>query len=84
MNSEKLAQLAMNDNGFIFDPSSGYSYTSNETGLLILKALQMGKSEADIIAELVELYEVSEDQVHSDMEHYYRMLEALKLVQTDE
>ena len=84
MNSEKLVQLAMNDNGFIFDPSSGYSYTSNETGLLILKALQMGKSEADIIAELVELYEVSQDQVRSDLDHYYRMLEALKLVQTDE
>lgn len=84
MNSENLAQLAMNDNGFIFDPSSGYSYTSNETGLLVLKALQQGRSEDEIILEMVELYEVSQDQVRSDLDHYYRMLEALKLVKIDD
>ncbi len=84
MKSDYMAQLAMNDNGFIFDPNSGYSYTSNETGLLVLRALQQGKSEDEIIRELVELYEVTQDQVRSDLDHYFLMLEAYKLVKTDE
>ena len=29
MNTDKMKNLAVNDNGFVFDPSSGYSYSVN-------------------------------------------------------
>lgn len=81
MDSSKLQNLAMNDNGFIFDPNTGYSYTSNETGLYILKLMSMGKTKAEIRAEIMAEYDVSEDNFNSDYEHYLLMLEALSLVE---
>lgn len=81
MNSDKLKNLAMNDNGFIFDPESGYSYTSNETGLFILKQLVAGLERKDIFKALSEVYEVSEDNFNSDYDHYLLMLEALDMVE---
>lgn len=81
MNSDKLKNLAMNDNGFIFDPESGYSYTSNETGLFILKQLAAGLDRKEIFKALSEQYEVSEDNFNSDYDHYMLMLEALDMVE---
>lgn len=71
----------MNDNGFIFDPASGYSYTSNETGLYIMKLLAQGKDKEAICQQFMADYEVSEDNFNSDFEHYMLMLEALALVE---
>lgn len=81
MDYSKLQNLAMNDNGFIFDPSSGYSYTSNETGLYIMKLLAQGKDKDAICEQLMAEYEVSTDNFSSDFEHYMLMLEALALVE---
>ena len=81
MDSSKLQNLAMNDNGFIFDPNTGYSYTSNETGLYILKLMSMGKTKAEIRAEIMAEYDVSEDNFDSDYEHYLLMLDAVSLVE---
>ncbi len=80
MNTEKLSNLAMNDNGFIFDPESGYSYTANETGIFILKRMAAGMKQQEIFEQLSEVYEVSEDNFNSDFSHYMLMLEALGLV----
>jgi hypothetical protein len=81
MNFSNLQNLAMNDNGFIFDPNTGYSYTSNETGILILKLLAEGKEKEAIKARLIAEFEVNEDNFESDFEHFMLMLEALALVE---
>jgi hypothetical protein len=81
MNFSNLQNLAMNDNGFIFDPNTGYSYTSNETGILILKLLAEGKEKEAIKARLLAEFEVNEDNFESDFEHFMLMLEALALVE---
>lgn len=81
MNTDKLKELAMNDNGFIFDPNSGYSYTTNETGMFILKHMANGKDTDDICRALCEEYECTEDHFHSDFDHFLLMLEALNLVE---
>ncbi len=80
MDFSKLQNLAMNDNGFIFDPNTGYSYTSNETGLYILKEMAAGKDKAAIREQIMADYDVSEDNFNSDYEHYLMMLGALSLV----
>ena len=45
----KLERLAINDEGFIFDPETGNSYTVNKTGLFIIKLLKEGKNEEEIV-----------------------------------
>ncbi|MDZ4182556.1 MAG: PqqD family protein [Candidatus Cloacimonadaceae bacterium] len=80
MNTDKLKELAMNDNGFVFDPGSGSSYTVNETGLRILKHLAQGLSKSEIKDKIQGEYEISEDHFNSDFEHYVLMLESLDLI----
>ncbi len=81
VNTDQLMTLAVNKNGFIFDPENGISYTVNETGLFILQQMQKGQQEQEIIASLCEEYEVLPDQVRSDLEHYCAMLKSLNLVE---
>ncbi len=80
MNTDQLMTLAVNKNGFIFDPENGISYTVNETGLFILQQMQKGRNDQEIIAALDEEYDVASDQARSDLEHYKAMLKALHLV----
>lgn len=81
MNTDRVHSLAMNENGFIFDPASGYSYSANETGLMILKLLGTGLEKDEIIAKLTEEYDVRHDDCASDLEHYFLMLESLDLIE---
>jgi hypothetical protein len=81
MNTDQLMTLAVNKNGFIFDPENGVSYTVNDTGLFILKHLQKGVNNEEIIKLLTDEYEVNSESVRSDMEHYMAMLKALHLVE---
>ncbi|GAB1467912.1 hypothetical protein MASR2M64_06040 [Candidatus Cloacimonadota bacterium] len=81
MNTDQLMTLAVNKNGFIFDPENGISYTVNDTGLFILKHLQKGVDKDDIISLITEEYDVNIENARSDMEHYMAMLKALRLVE---
>ncbi len=71
----KISRLAMNDEGFIFDPETGNSYTVNETGLFILRKLKEGLSPAEISMALSEEYRVSFEEAERDVEEF---LEDLK------
>ena len=67
MDIEKLSNLAISESGFIFDPSTGNSYSCNETGLLIVNAVKNGKTPSEITAEIVEEFEVSYDDAEIDV-----------------
>lgn len=81
MNTSKMANLAMNDNGFIFDPVTGFSYTANESGLFILRHLLAGLSKEEVLTALNEEYDCVEHHPESDIDHFILMLEAYDLVE---
>mgnify|MGYP000875690300 CR=1 FL=1 len=81
MNTDQLMTLAVNKNGFIFDPENGISYTVNDTGLFILNQMQKGLEQDAILQLLVDEYDVNIEHARSDMEHYMGMLKALRLVE---
>ena len=74
---DKLKRLALNEEGFIFDPETGNSFVTNETGLFILKKLREGLSEEEIVKALTEEYEVDEDTARRDL---YDFLEQLRIL----
>ncbi|NPB04077.1 MAG: HPr-rel-A system PqqD family peptide chaperone [Thermotogae bacterium] len=74
----KLHRLAISDEGFIFDPETGNSYTTNSTGIFILKLLKDGKSEEEILKAITEEYGVDEEEARRDL---YDFLEQLRLYQ---
>jgi hypothetical protein len=78
--AEKLSDLAINQEGFAFDPSTGDSFVINQTGLIVLQSLQDGIDEAKIARELAGQFDVTEDSALRDIGDFVSRLKMLKLV----
>ena len=50
--ASSIRRLAISESGFVFDPCSGRSFTVNDTGMEVLKALQEGLSFDSLRAQL--------------------------------
>lgn len=70
----KLNSLAISDNGFIFKPSTGESFTTNEMGLFIIQLLKENKSGEEIINAIIEEFEVDSVTVGKDLYEYLDFL----------
>ena len=77
----RLSRLAINDEGFIFDPETGNSFTVNETGLLVIKLLKEGKSEEEVVSALKEEYEVSEEEARRDLLDFIEQLRVFGILE---
>ena len=77
----KLQRLAVNDEGFIFDPETGNSYTVNKTGLFIIKLLKEGKSEEEIVKALSGKFDVSEEDARRDLVDFIEQLRLYGLLE---
>jgi len=53
-------KLAISETGFVFDPTTGESYSLNETGAEILNLLRDGKSDEEIKEYFIKHYEVDD------------------------
>jgi len=78
---EKLKRLALNEEGFIFDPETGNSFVTNKTGLFILKKLREGLSEEEIIKALTEEFEVDENTARRDFYDFEEQLRILGILE---
>jgi len=76
----RLKYLAINEEGFVFDPTTGESFTANQTGVFILKRLQEGKSEDQILDELLKEFDVSREQAERDLVDFIQKLKGLNLL----
>jgi hypothetical protein len=70
----KLNSLAISDNGFIFKPSTGESFTTNEIGLRIINFLKEGKSVEEIIQEITDEFDVDAIAAGRDVYEYLDFL----------
>jgi hypothetical protein len=77
---QKLAQLAINSEGFIFNPATGDSFQVSQTGLVILNGLRDGKSDDQIIRKLTDTYEVSLEEARHDLADFRGSLKTLGLI----
>jgi len=76
----KLNSLAISDNGFIFKPSTGESFTTNDMGLFIINLLKEGKSNQEIISAITEEFEVDAITAERDLYDYLDFLRAEKMI----
>ena len=76
----RLARLAINEEGFIFDPVTGNSFTTNQMGLWILKRLKEGKQVSDILAEMIEQFDVDAETAERDLTDFVEQLRHYKLI----
>jgi hypothetical protein len=73
----KLSRLALNDEGFVFDPATGDSFLSNRSGMLILRALCDGKTDSETVHALTEVYEVSQEDAERDVADFRSQLKSI-------
>jgi PqqD family protein of HPr-rel-A system len=77
----RLSRLAINDEGFIFDPETGNSFTVNGTGLFVIKLLKEGKGEEEIISALTQEYDVSEEEARRDLLDFVEQLRVFGILE---
>ncbi len=78
--NNRIARLAINEEGFVFDPQTGESFTVNQTGKVILKALMRSDSEESIILQLTEQFALSPQEAQADVRDFIHHLRAYQLI----
>jgi PqqD family protein of HPr-rel-A system len=82
MNIKK--SLAISDTGFVFDPSTGDSYTLNPTALEIIQLLKQNHSPEQITQVITKKYDVDESTFERYFYDFTGMLKQMQLVAPDE
>ena len=76
--------IAVSENGFVFNPASGESFTTNQVGLEILNLLRKGTEKAAIIATISEKFEADADLIEHDLNDFSEMIKQYHLHQHEE
>ncbi len=81
MGKQKISSsLALSENGFLFLPTTGETFTVNEMGKLILKYLQEGKDQQSIVDAITEEYDVEAEDLQRDYLDFMGQLKQFQLV----
>lgn len=81
VNHMKLkTNIATSENGFIFNPATGDSFTSNSIAAEILTYMKLGETETEIKQRILDTYEVESDQLERDWDDYMLQLKEANLL----
>ncbi len=75
------SNIAISDSGFIFNPSTGDSYSINQIGQDIIKMLQKNKTKEDIKKYILDNYLTDESTFEKDFYDFSNMLRTNKLIE---
>ena len=76
----RLAYLAINDQGFAFDPVSGDSFTLNDTASRIIHELAAGRNAEEAAGALADWFIVDIDEIKDDVRDFIEQLRYRGLV----
>jgi hypothetical protein len=77
------SNIAISDNGFLFNPETGDSYTVNMVARDIIRLMQGGISYQEIEPIMLGKYEVSDLMLERDYHDLIRTLEVHNLLETN-
>ncbi len=72
--------IAVSESGFIFDPSTGESFSMNNIGTEIVEYLKQDKSFEEIKKSMLEKYEVDSTSFEKYYYDFINSLQQLKLI----
>jgi len=72
--------IALSDSGFIFNPTSGDSFSTNPIGLEIIKLLKDGKGKEEVIQLLAAEYDAPDSTLEKDFNDFVSVLQNYQLV----
>jgi len=76
----RIEDLAINTNGFAFDPTTGETFTLNETAKEIIEALIKGMDEKKIAKKIAAEYDVAEEEAFNDVLDFKEKLKFYGLI----
>ena len=75
--------IAISENGFVFNPSTGDSFSLNPIGTDIIKLLKEEKLVSEIVTELCKKYEVEKYALENDINDFVFILEQYQLIENE-
>jgi hypothetical protein len=66
--------VAVSDSGFVFNPTTGDSFSVNPIGMEIISMMKDGKSHDEIIESILARYEAEKDTAEKDLQDFIEML----------
>ncbi|MDP2088813.1 MAG: PqqD family protein [Flavobacteriaceae bacterium] len=73
--------IAISENGFVFNPEIGTSFTTNSLGVAVLKQLKNLTTKEEIRASILKSYEVDGVTCEKDLDDFLRMLDQYNLIE---
>lgn len=73
--------VAINDNGFLFDPSTGDSFTTNPVAREIIFMLKQRLDVVEIRSAILQKYDVDELTLEKNLIDFFSMLRHFNLVE---
>jgi hypothetical protein len=84
MNDMRLRKnIAVSDSGFIFNPGTGDSFSTNPIGIKIINMLKEQKDDEAIKTAIVEEYNVEVASFEMDFNDFMNMLKTYQLTETN-
>jgi len=84
MDPSLLKDIAYSDNGFLFNPVTGESFTVNPVGVGILNSLREGKSFQQICDHLASEFQVEPETAERDLLDFINLLKHYQLASGDD
>ncbi len=75
--------IAISDNGFLFDPVTGESFMLNEIGVEILNLYRSGKNTDEVKQYLLNKYDVTQNELDKNMVDFEAIIKAYNLTETE-
>jgi hypothetical protein len=72
--------IAISDSGFIFNPATGDSFTTNAVGGEMIHLIKKGSSKDQILESLMALYDVEKTTLEKDLADFVTMLESFQIL----
>jgi len=77
------SNIATSENGFIFNPATGDSFSGNAMAARLLLAMKSGKSEREIKQDILDRYNVNRSQLDLDWADWMIQLKEANLLETE-
>ena len=76
--------LAISENGFVFNPATGDSFSVNELGVYIVNLIKEGKSKTEIIDCIAEEYAAERSNIERDFNEFINALDTHQLIDSND
>jgi hypothetical protein len=75
--------IALSENGFVFNPSTGDSYTMNNTGKEVMMLIKDGKTISQITELMIEKYDVDRNTLERYLSDFLNDLSMNNLLEEE-